>query len=52
MAAAKKARIIENAKHMMDDNEDFYDNSFIESSMENDQISAAEQGFMFGYLNA
>ncbi|MBW2999765.1 hypothetical protein KY339_03760 [Candidatus Woesearchaeota archaeon] len=51
MAAAKKARIIGKIRQL-EENEDFYDNSFIESSMENDQISAAEQGFMFGYLNA
>jgi hypothetical protein len=51
MAAAKKARIIGKAKQL-EENEDFYDNNFIESSVENDQISAAEQGFMFGYLNA
>ena len=32
-------------------NEDFYNEIYLEESMESDEISSIEEGFMRGYLN-
>ncbi len=39
-------------KHLDVDEEDFYDGSYLEEALEDDQINAEEEGFMAGYISS
>jgi len=51
MIKPKKAKLIPMVKtFFFDTDNDIYDDSFLDRSVEDDQISPEEQGFMMGYL--
>ena len=47
---AKKAKIIHKIQEKYYGYEDVYEKQFLSNSLDEDMISAEEQGFMIGYL--